>query len=173
MLQTFLQTFDLHTNDQTIFERMSGHTQFVKFGPFNIMNLGNAGFNKKWLGWINEKDQAFKLFRVRSSSSTSDFVLRGQVIFERNLTRVRLFIYPQYSLFLGYGGIGIACHVLSKKIAETHFYSYDWLFGISFVALIGTYSAFNIRDYLQSIRAFKKLIDPKHDELEKRNVRQQ
>jgi hypothetical protein len=170
-MNPFVQTFDLPPNDQKLFERMNRKTQIVKFGLFNIMNVGHSGFKKQWLGWIDEKDQAFKIFRVASSSSTSDFVLRGRVNFERNLTRIRLSIYPQYTLFLGYGGIGITCYVLAKNTAETYFYSFPWLFGISFITLMGAFTAYKFWDYSKSIQAFEQLIDPKNDELEKRNVR--
>jgi multidrug transporter EmrE-like cation transporter len=170
-MNPFRQFFELPMDDVTVFQRMSKKTQLVKFGILNLVHVGSAGFRNEWLGNVDEKRQTFKLFRVKSPSHTSDFVLRGSVTFLPNKTSISALIYPQYSLLLGYAGILITVYFFSTKIEEFQHISAYTTFGISAFVITAIYTLLKFKDYSNTLKSFQELIDPKNDELEKRVYR--
>lgn len=169
-MNPFLNIFELPKNDENVFNRMRTQTQIVKFGLFNFVNVGSGGFRNNWLGSISEDARSFKLYRVRSTNSTSDFVLRGRINFDNNKTSVRVFVYPHFYLLLGYVGVFITVYFITNKMEEMYGYP-NFTSELSVIATTLVYTIAKMKDFVATINAFQNLIDPINDEMEKRVYR--
>jgi hypothetical protein len=62
---------------EDIVKKIKSETRIVKFGIFNSFPKSFDRYPLLWVGEINELTQSFKLFRVKSSESTSDLSIVG------------------------------------------------------------------------------------------------
>ncbi|HZI23786.1 MAG TPA: hypothetical protein VFD46_01850 [Chryseolinea sp.] len=75
-----IKTSEFWTNEpfEDIARKIKSETRLVKFGIFNSFPKSFARYPLLWVGEINESTQSFKLFRVKSSESTSDISIVGK-----------------------------------------------------------------------------------------------
>jgi hypothetical protein len=63
---------------EDIVRKIKSETRLVKFGIFNSFPKSFDRYPLLWVGEINEHTKSFKLFRVKSSESTSDISIVGK-----------------------------------------------------------------------------------------------
>ncbi|HYI77964.1 MAG TPA: hypothetical protein VEW65_10125 [Chryseolinea sp.] len=75
-----IKTSEFWTDEpfEDIVKKIKSETRLVEFGMFNSFPKSFARYPLLWVGEINESTQSFKLFRVRSTESTSDISIVGK-----------------------------------------------------------------------------------------------
>jgi hypothetical protein len=105
MLNLHTQEFWTDDTFEAIADKIRRETRLVKFGFLNMYDSELKDLTTSWLGAIYPEKKKFKLFRVTSSSNTSDLAVKGEMVQRGNRSVLVIRHVLQFLPFFGMLGV--------------------------------------------------------------------
>ncbi len=146
---------------EELLNRLKPEVYQVQFGAFNIYDSELKEIKKNWIGELNGLD-GFKLFRVTSSTMTSDIGVLGEFDDAKNELKVNFKVH--WTAPLGLFGVITVVYVITMLFGKKGIELPIWFTILSMVVAGLSYGVWKVRDLRKSKQLFEKLMSSTKNE---------